>query len=69
MALVPVARDLGVGAGLRARAGSSAAIGVCRRPGIGRARRLAMGQLWAQERVRSGECELAKWPGEQNPAD
>eukprot|EP00969_Alexandrium_andersonii_P054689 2408365-Alexandrium_andersonii.AAC.1 len=69
MGLVSVARGLGVDTVLRVCADRSAAIGICRWSGIGRARRLAVGQLWAQERVRSGDFELAKWPGEQNPAD
>eukprot|EP00969_Alexandrium_andersonii_P108346 4779733-Alexandrium_andersonii.AAC.1 len=44
---VSVVRDLDVGAGLRVCADSSAAIGIRRRSGIGRVRRLAVGQLWA----------------------
>eukprot|EP00969_Alexandrium_andersonii_P350382 15433120-Alexandrium_andersonii.AAC.1 len=28
-----------------------------------------MGQLRVQERVRSGDFALLKWPGEKNPAD
>eukprot|EP00969_Alexandrium_andersonii_P187300 8275642-Alexandrium_andersonii.AAC.1 len=57
--LVSVARGLGVGTELRVCADSSAAIGICRRSGIGRVRHLAAGQLWAQERVRSGDFEPA----------
>eukprot|EP00969_Alexandrium_andersonii_P011021 479428-Alexandrium_andersonii.AAC.1 len=52
--LVPVARDLGVEAGLRDCADISAAIGMCRRTGVGRVWHLANRQLWGQERVRSG---------------
>eukprot|EP00969_Alexandrium_andersonii_P060648 2670839-Alexandrium_andersonii.AAC.1 len=69
MGIASIAMDLGFSAGLRAYADSSAAIGICRRAGIGRARRLAVGQLWVQERVRSGDFELIKWPGADNPAD
>eukprot|EP00969_Alexandrium_andersonii_P043100 1890833-Alexandrium_andersonii.AAC.1 len=54
---------------IRDSADSSVAIGICRRTGIGRARRLAVGRLWVQERVRSGGFELVKWPGADNPAD
>ena len=50
-------------------ADSSAAIGICRRTGIGRVRHLAVGQLWVQERVRAGDFELWKHPGVDNPAD
>eukprot|EP00969_Alexandrium_andersonii_P218074 9631781-Alexandrium_andersonii.AAC.1 len=61
--------DLGFSARLRVYANSSAAIGICRRAGIGRVRHLAVGQLCAQERVRSGDFELIKWPGVDSPAD
>ncbi len=52
-----------------ARCESSAAIGICRRSGIGRVRHLAVGQLWVQEKVRSGEITLCKVLGTENPAD
>eukprot|EP00969_Alexandrium_andersonii_P364718 15464718-Alexandrium_andersonii.AAC.1 len=61
--------DLGFSDSLRVYADSSAAIGMCRRTGIGRARHLAVGQLWVQEGVRSGDFELIKWSGVDNPAD
>eukprot|EP00969_Alexandrium_andersonii_P162982 7204678-Alexandrium_andersonii.AAC.1 len=69
MGIASVALDLGFSAGLRVCADSSAAIGICRRAGIGRVRHLAVGQMWVQERVRSGDFELIKWPGTDNPAD
>eukprot|EP00969_Alexandrium_andersonii_P064850 2856129-Alexandrium_andersonii.AAC.1 len=50
MGLASVARGLGTEARLQARADSGAAIGICRRTGIGRVRRLDVGQLWVQER-------------------
>ena len=54
---------------LAVMADSSAAIGICRRTGIGRVRHLAVGQLWVQEKVRSGSFSLVKHPGTANPAD
>eukprot|EP00969_Alexandrium_andersonii_P251394 11110411-Alexandrium_andersonii.AAC.1 len=66
--MVAVARDLALAARLQVCSDSSAAIGICRRARIGRARRLAVVQLWAQERARAGDFELLKWPGEQIPA-
>ena len=69
MGLASVAQDLGIETHLRVCADSSAAIGICRRSGIGRVRHLAVGQLWVQERVRAGDFDLIKWPGERNPAD
>ena len=50
-------------------ADSSAAIGICRRTGIGRVRHLAVGQLWVQERLRQGQFALYKVCGTRNPAD
>ena len=50
-------------------ADSSAAIGICRRSGIGRVRHLAVGQLWVQERIRDRTLSLRKVAGEANPAD
>ena len=64
-----VAADLGMRGGLRLRADSAAAIGICNRSGIGRVRHLAVGQLWIQERIRDGTLALSKVKGEENPAD
>ena len=50
-----VARDLGIDLPLKLWADSSAAIGICRRTGIGRVRHLAVGQLWIQEKLREGQ--------------
>ena len=52
--MVSVAKDLGIDVGLTILADSSAAIGICRRTGIGEVRHLAVGQLWVQEQVRTG---------------
>eukprot|EP00969_Alexandrium_andersonii_P062161 2739088-Alexandrium_andersonii.AAC.1 len=69
LGIASIALDIGLSAGLRVYADSSAAIGICRRTGIGRLRHLAVGQLWVQERARAGDFELIKWPGADNPAD
>ena len=69
MGMVSAARDLGVDVDLTILADSSAAIGICRRTGIGKVRHLAVGQLWVQERVRLGDFALVKHPGSANPAD
>ena len=67
--LQSLARDLGVDLPLQLFADSSAAIGICRRTGIGRVRHLAVGQLWVQERLRQGQFALYKVCGTRNPAD
>ena len=64
-----VAIDLGIAGGLTLRADAQAAIGICRRSGIGRVRHLAVGQLWIQERIREGAVRLEKVAGDRNPAD
>ena len=69
LGLVSVANDLGIDVGLAILAGSSAAIGICRRTGIGKVRHMAVGQLWVQGRVRSGDVARTKHPGADNPAD
>ena len=64
-----VAADLGIPGTLTLRADAQAAIGICRRSGIGRVRHLAVGQLWIQERIREKTISLEKVAGESNPAD
>ena len=61
--------DLGLQLSLALHADSSAAIGICRRAGIGRVRHLAVGQLWVQEHIRRGAFTLHKVRGDDNPAD
>ena len=67
--LQSLARDLGIDLTLQLYADSSAAIGICRRTGIGKVRHLAVGQLWVQERLRAGHFSLFKVCGTANPAD
>ena len=64
-----LAEDLGFKLDAKLYADSSAAIGICRRTGIGKVRHLATGQLWAQERLRAGDFKPFKVPGTENPAD
>ena len=64
-----LAADMGLELSLSVYADSSAAIGICRRSGIGRVRHLAVGQLWVQEHLRAGAFTLYKVRGEHNPAD
>ena len=40
-----------------------------RREGLGRVRHLAVADLWIQQKVRSGEIQVAKIPGPENPSD
>ena len=69
LGLKSLSADLGWDSGLKLHADSSAAIGICKRSGIGRVRHLATGQLWVQERLRNGDFALFKVLGAKNPAD
>ena len=69
LGLRSLARDLGLDFGIELLVDSAAAIGICRRTGIGRVRHLAVGQLWIQERLRSGAFRLFKVQGTKKPAD
>ena len=69
LGLMSLAGDLGVELHAKLYADSSAAIGICRRTGIGKVRHLATGQLWVQERLKAGDLKLFKIPGEANPGD
>ena len=64
-----LAADLGIDLEADVLTDASAAVGICRRTGIGKVRHLAVGQLWVQERLRSGDFKLHKHPGERNPGD
>ena len=69
LGLQSLGRDLGLEMGIEVHADSSAAVGMCRRSGIGKVRHLAVGQLWVQERLRMGDFRLFKVAGNDNPAD
>ena len=69
MGLQSLAADLGIAVDIQVKTDSSAAVGICSRTGIGKVRHLATGQLWVQERIKSGAFRLFKHPGESNPSD
>ena len=62
-----LAADLGMELEANVLTDASAAVGICRRTGIGKVRHLATGQLWVQERVRQGDFYLIKDPGRPQP--
>ena len=69
MGLASVARDLGLHWRLVVQTDASAAIGVCRRRGLGKIRHLSTADLWIQDKLRCKEFELVKIPGDRNVAD
>ena len=54
---------------LEIRTDASAAVGICRRRGLGKIRHLATADLWVQDKVRSGAFVLSKIQGSDNPSD
>ena len=62
--------DLGVpDLPVEVQCGSSAAIGIANRTGLGKVRHIAVHLLWLQEKVRNKEVSLIKIDGSKNPAD
>jgi hypothetical protein len=69
LAVRSLVRDFGLDCGLRIHVDSSAAIGICKRTGVGKIRHLDTRLLWIQEGVRDGTFEVIKVLGTENPAD
>jgi hypothetical protein len=69
LGLQSLLRDLGWELKLRVHSDATAAIGICRRKGLGKIRHLATTDLWIQDKVRSKQLELVKILGTENPAD
>ena len=64
-----IARDLGFTIAIKVHTDATAALGICRRRGLGKIRHLDVTDLWCQEKVREGAVELVKVLGSENPAD
>ena len=69
LGLQSLLKDLGWTVRIRIHSDATAAIGICRRKGIGKIRHLATTDLWIQDKVRSKTLELVKVLGVDNPAD
>ena len=69
LGMLSLLADLGVRIRLRVWTDSTASIGICKRQGLGKVRHLDVQDLWVQQRVRSGDFDLYKIPGERNPGD
>ena len=67
--LQSLAADLGIKVNLEILTDATAAIGICRRRGLGKIRHLHVSDLWVQDRLRKGDFKLTKIPGAENPAD
>ena len=69
LGLQSIAADLGITLNVEILTDATAAIGICRRRGLGKIRHLHVSDLWVQDRVRRGDFVLTKVPGADNPAD
>ena len=64
-----LAADLGFNFKIKVMSDSTAAMGICRRRGLGKVRHIAVSDLWLQERLKTGDFTLCKILGSENPAD
>ena len=69
LGLQSLVRDLGLSWKIRVSTDAAAAVGICRRRGLGKIRHLATADLWVQDRIKNKDFELLRIPGVSNPAD
>ena len=69
LGLQSLCADLGLDTTLTVHSDAAAAIGVCKRRGLGRIRHLAVADLWIQDRLRTKDFDLVKIAGSENPSD
>ena len=64
-----MAQDVGIPLRVHIFTDATAAIGICRRRGLGKIRHLHVSDLWVQDRLKRGDFTLSKVDGSANPAD
>ena len=69
LGLQSLAKDIGIDLHVEVLTDATAAIGICRRRGLGKIRHLNVADLWVQDRLRRGDFSLNKILGINNPAD
>ena len=69
LGLQALALDLGIKLRIEILTDATAAIGICRRRGLGKIRHLHVSDLWIQDRLKTGDFKLSKVAGADNPAD
>ena len=69
MGIQSVLAGFGVPIKIEIHSDATAAIGICKRQGLGRVRHLATAELWVQQKVRSRELKLFNLHGKDNPSD
>ena len=69
MGIQSMAKDLCISLTLEIQSDAAAAIGVCRRRGLGRIRHLHVADLWVQDKLKTNAFTLTKAPGKENCSD
>ena len=69
LGLQALALDLGIKLRIEILTDATAAIGICRRRGLGKIRHLHVSDLWIRDRLKTGDFKLSKVAGADNPAD
>ena len=69
LGIVALLKDFGMDPTLEIQSDATAAIGMCRRLGLGKVRHLSVADLWVQQRVRKRDLFLTKVAGSKNPSD
>ena len=69
LGLQSLAKDLGIELNVHIYTDATAAIGICRRRGLGKIRHLHVSDLWVQDRLKRKDFTLTKVAGANNPAD
>ena len=69
LGMLSIGRDLGLDMRATLHSDASAALGIIQRQGVGKLRHISTQFLWIQEKTRNSEFDIAKVPGEDNPAD
>ena len=69
LGLQSLCRDLGIETDLKILTDAAAAVGICRRRGLGKIRHLATADLWVQDRLKKKDFALERIPGVDNPSD
>ena len=69
LGLQALVSDLGLKWNLRVATDAAAAVGICRRRGLGKIRHLATANLWVQDRIKKKDFELVCVPGVSKPSD
>ena len=69
LGLISIAADSGMVWSLEIKTDSTAAIGICRRRGLGKIRHLAAADRWVQDKVRCGDFKISKVLGTENISD